>query len=340
MSKIIRYTLLILVCFFLLFAGLAFWGLKKISADLNQPPQYLLNLAREAYLSYGHRQSPKTNFIILGLDKRDDQLEKTQTTDTIIFVSLDYSQQKISLVSLPRDLWFYDLNTKINQIYPLSLDKPDSFEFIKIKFNQLTGQTIDHVLVLTTDNLIDFVDLIGGVDLILDQGFVDHQYPNPEYIKNPSPEISVYKTVEFKSGPIHLDKTNVTEFVRSRKGGQTPAQGGTDLARIHRQQLLIEAVLDKVKTGNFVQSYSQAIKLYHFWTHSLIKNISDSDVITIISNLNYQIKNLSFHKVDIPVGNTAIDGLIYHPNRLFYHQWVFLPSTKDYSSFHHFFDSL
>ncbi|HNZ84305.1 MAG TPA: LCP family protein [Candidatus Woesebacteria bacterium] len=340
MSKIIRYTLLVLVCFFLLFAGLVFWGFKKISYDLGQSPQYLLDLVTTARLNYDRHQSQKTNFIVLGLDKRDDQLEKTQTTDTIIFVSLDYSRQKISLVSLPRDLWFYDLNTKINQIYPLSLNEPDSFEFIKAKFKQLTGQSIDHVLVLTTDNLIDFVDLIGGVDLVLDQGFVDDQYPNPEYINNPSPKIPIYKTVEFKSGPIHLDKTNVTEFVRSRKGGQTAAQGGTDLARIHRQQLLIEAILDKIKSGNFIQNYSQAVKLYHFWNRSLIKDISDNDIVAIISHLDYQIKNLTFDKINIPIGNTAADGLIYHPNRLFNRQWVFLPSDKDYTSFRHFFDAI
>ena len=99
------------------------------------------------------------------MDKRDDQLEKTSVTDTIVFVSFDYSRQKINMVSIPRDLWFYPLNTKVNQIYPLSLTKADPHSFIKTNFQQLTGQTIDHILVLTTDNLIDFVILL--VELIL-----------------------------------------------------------------------------------------------------------------------------------------------------------------------------
>jgi LCP family protein required for cell wall assembly len=340
MSKTIRCLLLVLICFFFLVIGTIFWGLKKISADLGQSPQYFLNLVKQANSNH-HRSPPqKTNFIVLGLDKRDDQLEKTSVTDTIIFVSLDYPHQKINMVSIPRDLWFYPLNTKVNQIYPLSLNQNDSHSFIKTNFQQLTGQTIDYVLVLTTDNLIDFINLIGGVDLVLDQGFVDDQYPNPEYIQNPDPKIPIYKTVEFKSGPIHLDKTNVTEFVRSRKGGETPAQGGTDLARIHRQQLLIEAIIDKIKSGRFVQSYSQIVKLYHFWCHSLETDITDFDVVTILSYLNYDIKNLNFFKTTIPVGNTATDGLIYHPGRLFARQWVFLPSDKDYTSFHRFFDSL
>ena len=72
---------MVLVCFFLLFAGLVFWGFKKISYDLGQSPQYLLDLVTTARLNYDRHQSQKTNFIVLGLDKRDDQLEKTQTTD-------------------------------------------------------------------------------------------------------------------------------------------------------------------------------------------------------------------------------------------------------------------
>ena len=339
MSKTIRRLLLVLICFFLVIS-ITFLGFKKISADLGQSPQYFLNLIKQANSNRHHSTPQKTNFIVLGLDKRDDQLEKTSVTDTIVFVSFDYSRQKINMVSIPRDLWFYPLNTKVNQIYPLSLTKADPHSFIKTNFQQLTGQTIDHILVLTTDNLIDFVDLIGGVDLVLDQGFVDDQYPNPEYIQNPNPKIPIYKTVEFKSGQIHLDKTNVTEFVRSRKGGETPAQGGTDLARIHRQQLLIEAIIDKIKSGRFNQSYSKNVKLYHFLRHSLETDITHSDVITILSYLNYDIKNLDFFKTTIPVGNTATDGLIYHPGRLFARQWVFLPSNKDYTSFHRFFDSL
>ncbi len=338
MPKIIRNILLVLVCLVFLSLGAAFWGIRVISADLGKPPQYLLNLLKQAKSSNNHLS--KTNFIVLGLDKRDDQLEKTQVTDTIIFVSLNHLDQKITTVSLPRDLWFYHLDAKINQIYPLSLSESDQNSFIKTNFEKIIGQKIDYALVLTTDNLIDFVNLIGGVDVVLDQGFIDQEYPNPDYIKNPSPDIPIYKTVEFKSGPIHLDNTNVTEFVRSRKGGQTVAQGGTDLARIQRQQLLIEAVLDKVKSAHFIQSYSQLVNFYHFWDQSLIKDISDFDIIDIISSLNFDIKNLSFHKIEIPVGDTASDGLIYHPNRLFNRQWVFLPSDKDYQSFHQFFDAI
>ncbi|PJE67116.1 hypothetical protein COU93_00520, partial [Candidatus Shapirobacteria bacterium CG10_big_fil_rev_8_21_14_0_10_36_6] len=57
------------------------------------------------------------NFLILGLDPRNDLLEKTQTTDTIIYANISPKYDSVKLFSLPRDLWFYQKSIKINQIY-------------------------------------------------------------------------------------------------------------------------------------------------------------------------------------------------------------------------------
>src|SRR5581483_3450969 len=44
-------------------------------------------------------------------------------TDTIIYASLDPDKNKVSLVSIPRDLWIQDINGKINSAYALGEDK-------------------------------------------------------------------------------------------------------------------------------------------------------------------------------------------------------------------------
>jgi len=41
--------------------------------------------------------SPPTNFLILGLDPRNDLLERTETTDTIIYAHLSLSDFKLRL---------------------------------------------------------------------------------------------------------------------------------------------------------------------------------------------------------------------------------------------------
>lgn len=339
MPKAVKITLVfVLALIGISFAGFHF-GVKYLAKNLNQSPEYVTDFVKQVSHSTGnpYKDKEKINFMILGLDKRDDLLEKTQTTDTLIFASSNLKDYKVSLISIPRDLWFYDINAKVNEVYPQSLGQSDQFGFIKEKFQKLTGQDIDHVLVLTTDNLIQFVNLIGGVDVTLEQGFTDNQYPNPDYIKNPKSGAPIYKTVEFSAGQIHLDQSNITEFVRSRHGGETVAQGGTDLARIQRQQLLIQAVLDKIKSGKFISHPSQVFDYYRFWNENLSKDISDIQVIQIASLIGENFNKISLNKLEIKVGASAKDGLIYHPTTFINKQWVFIPSDKDYKSFQQFF---
>lgn len=336
MSKFLKSFVLVFLFLVVLVLSLILFVFQKISLSLDKSPNYVLETLLSINKDNQYIGKENLNFVVLGLDKRDDLLEKTSVTDTIMFISLNLKTQRINTISIPRDLWFYDINSKVNEIYPLSQSEPNQLQFIKDKFQQLTGQPINHIVVFTTENLIKFVNLIGGVDLVLDNGFIDTQYPNPEYIKNPDTNVSKYKTVEFKSGLIHLDASNITEFVRSRKGGETVSTGGTDLARTKRQQLLVEAILNKVKTGQFVDKNLNLPKLYNFWDKEIIKDILDKDILNILTIVGENISKLTLNKIDIPIGTNSKNGVIYHPNRFINKQWVFIPSDKDYKSFQQF----
>lgn len=270
------------------------------------------------------------NLMILGLDPRDDALEKTNTTDTIIFASINLKKSIINLISIPRDLWSYQDKYKINQIYPQNIN---NFDSIQNKFSQIIGQKINNTIVITTQNLIDLVNKIDGVDLYLEQGFKDTKYPNPEYIKNPSKEIPIYKTIEFPSGNIHLDESNITEFVRSRHSSETAATGGTDLGRMKRQQILIEAIFKKALSTKYLP------QLYDFYRHELKSNLTYKDIANLALHFKFQILNLKLNKVNLPIGETAKDGVIYYPNKLTDKQWAFIPSDPDYKSFKDFINT-
>ncbi len=336
----LQILLKIVKLFSLLFFALLFILvviLSLLSKSINKAPNYLIETIFSSIKTNPYQNKDKINFLILGLDKRDDALEKTQTTDTIIFASLNLKTFKLNLISTPRDLWFYQKESKINNLYPLSLnEKKDKFDFLKENFEQLYGQPIDHVVILTTDNLISFVNSIGGVDVFLNKGFVDKEYPNPDYIKNPSPEIPIYKTIEFQEGLIHLDQTNVSEFVRSRKSAETATNGGTDIGRIERQQLLIEAILTKIKSGKIINNPNQLKSLYLFWDQQIDKTISDTDALQMLYILNENIKDISINKIEIPVGENAKSGVIYHPTKFINKQWVFITTDDKYQAFQQF----
>lgn len=275
----------------------------------------------------------KPNFLILGVDKRNDWLEKTETTDTIMFSELDLQNSKIHLFSLPRDLWSYFTGTKINQIYPLSLDKnnpEDKYKFISQNFASISGQPIDRVLILSTENLKQLADILGGVDLYLETGFKDELYPSEAYIQNPDSGAPIYTTVEFKSGWVHLDSRNITEFVRSRKSADTAAAGGTDLGRIERQQLLINTLIDKLKSS-LAKNPPIIFKLYQFWG-TLEHNFSDTELISYLYHYRQSLNKLQIIRHPISIGEDSKTNLIYHPRKFINSQWVYLPQDKDYLS--------
>jgi LCP family protein required for cell wall assembly len=329
------------ILFAVCFIVSAFFVVKKYSRQIDRSPNYLLTTAYKSWKNNKFTNSSQFNFIILGLDKRDDWLEKTNTTDTIIFSSLNFKTNELNLISLPRDIWHYETATKINGIYELSLKDSDSFKYIQENFSKLTGQNIDKTIVITTESLINLVKEIGGVDVYLEKGFKDTKYPNPEYIKNPSPKTPIYKTVEFPAGNVHLDETNVTEFVRSRKSAESAAEGGTDIGRIKRQQLLIDSLITKIRSDNFLSDPENIVKLYNFWQTQITTNFTDEDFFSLALTFKSKYKNLSLKKIDLPIGNTADEGVIYHPEKFINKQWVFTTKDKDYRQLRDFIrDSL
>ncbi len=341
-KRILKITLISLGSIFILFCIIllsAYLELYKFSKKINQTPSYLIKTAYSAYKNNDYINSKNFNFMLLGLDKRDDEFEKTTTTDTIIFGSLNFTNQKLNLVSLPRDIWDYEINAKINNVYPQSLETTDKFSFIQNNYTKITGQRIDKTIIMTTDNLIDFVKVIGGVDVYLNKGFTDNKYPNPEYIKNPSPKVPIYMTVSYPTGWNHLNESNITPFVRSRKSAETAADGGTDIGRIERQQLLIDAIMGKVRNPQFLSDYSNIIKLYNFWHQDISTNLSDKDLLSIGLVIKNNYKNISLNKVNIPIGTGPKDGVIYHPEKFINLQWVFTTADKDYSQLKQFINS-
>lgn len=279
------------------------------------------------FLPAGRHGEIPQNFLILGLDPRNDLLEKTETTDTIIYAHLSPSFDNIKLFSLPRDLWFYPQSKKINQIYP------DSFTNIQNNFNQIIGQNIDKTIVITTQNLKDITDIISGVDVYLDNELKDIQYPNQAYIDNPKSDAPIYKTIYYPAGLNHLDSSNITEFVRSRKSSDLAKDGGTDLGRITRQQRLFESLLLKISQ---IRNPKQLLSLYRYFDTKISHNFTKKDYLVLGIKLLPHIKNITLTKISIPTDENPETDIIYHPTKFINKQWVFITSTPDYLSLKNF----
>ncbi|MFZ2153362.1 MAG: LCP family protein [Microgenomates group bacterium] len=323
MFKRIALFLFILV-FFLLFSF--FFLLYKLSTRTHTPLTYF---PTQIYSSLKNPTiTTDFNFLVLGIDPRYDLLEKTMTSDTIMIGRLN-SNLHLNIISIPRDLWVYSLSSKVNEIYQKSTSRSQ----VLSRFSELTGQRLDKYVLISTDNLVKLTTLIGGVDVTLDQAYTDTKYPNPAYIATPSTKVPMYITISFQKGLNHLQADNIAAFVRSRKGQTSDGVESTDIGRTIRQQLLLDAILAKIKSPDFYQNPTNLLNLYNFWHSQIDSNITDQDIFSLIFHSRKALLNIKLNKTTIPASESTPSGIIYHPASFSSQQWVYVPQDKNYLSF-------
>src|SRR5205085_4690423 len=100
-------------------------------------------------------------------------------TDTIIFASIDQNNKKVTLVSLPRDLWIPDLQAKINTIYSDGEDKGKGKGLPQAEsaIGKILGQPIHYGFRIDFGGFVKAVDEIGGLDIQVERTFDDYAYP-------------------------------------------------------------------------------------------------------------------------------------------------------------------
>ncbi len=330
-----KYIKVLALFLFILSFGV-FSSLLFVSHYLDIPPRVIISTLIDAKARSRTIES-KLNFLILGTDPRDDWLESNQDTDTIILASLDLSSANLRLVSLPRDLWYQPISSRINKIYSKSFDQPSPFNYVKQLFSDITGQKIDYLVIINTDFIKSLVDIVGGLQVELAYTLIDDQYPNPLYILDPVNNPDPYITIKFDQGINLINADNVDYFVRSRKSDTI--NGGTDMGRSLRQQMLISAIFTKLSDFNNLKL--PLIKnLYQLWSHDVTKDISDQDLLSIFFHLKSSIKDLSITPISLPIADSVKgQGIIYNPKYFANNAWVYMPVNNDYTNITKFLDS-
>lgn len=283
----------------------------------------------------------RVNFLILSLDKRNDKLESTLLTDTIIFASLDTKTGRLKLIPIPRDLWINSLKTKVNSLYFYGEEggaitgDTNGPEYLLQELSVILGQPINYWLVMDYPNLADLVDAIGGVDIKIDKGFIDNEFPNPEYVKATESGTPVYMTVEFDEGTEHMNGERALQFVRSRKSDDL--EEGSDTARSDRQLILFQALMARVKSKQVIADPRKLGSLYKFWQEKVNKNLKDEDLLGILFGNKTALKSgILISTVSIPTTFDSEGEILIHPPTTKYGQWVWEPRDPTWKELREF----
>lgn len=271
----------------------------------------------------------KTNVLLLGIDKRaDEQYEvigangtEQKTcfrTDTMIVASYNYDSKRVTMLSLPRDMWvkipafgnFEAQSTKINAAYCFgdTYNYPGGGQALAAKVvSDYLGIPIHYTARVDFAGFQKAIDAVGGVDVNVERAFVDYQYPI-EGKENAWPESARYKTVRFSAGLQHMDGQTALEYARSRHAAGVE---GTDFARSQRQERVITAFKNKVFSSQTLMSLQTLTGIYSSLGESFSTTLPSDEVATaykLAEGVNTsQVKTYSLDDRSNP------GGLLYAP---------------------------
>jgi len=152
-------------------------------------------------------------------------------SDFIAVVFLDPNQDKVHIMSVPRDTKVSLKNYDINRIN--AANQLGGYKFAKRAVNQLLGIKIDHVFVFSLEAALEMFDTLGEVKIFV---------PQEMYYNDNKANLHI----NIKPGLQTMDARELMNFVRFRNKDRG------DIARIERQQVFFRAALRKIKEPEVV----------------------------------------------------------------------------------------
>lgn len=228
---------------------------------------YYYPLAAAAYEAAGHRagaltpprQSPQTSpvtssgqtggngpdtgqpFTVLLLGSDDDQKFSNGNllTQSMILVRVDPPAKKVTMLSIPRDLYVPLASGSDGKVMEAYSDggAQDAIQTVEQDFDI----QVDQYVWIGLQGLVNVINDLGGVDVVSTNPLMDDQYPNDVGTTNP---YSV-KRLAVLPGPQHMTGEQALEYVRSR---HSDPRG--DFGRSFRQQQVLEGLRAKAKQVN------------------------------------------------------------------------------------------
>ena len=269
-----RYVLLTVVLAFFIGLSVVFF-----SGSNHSVVQYVLSTAGATTGPKISQDAGRTNILLFGIG--GGKHEGPNLTDSIIIASYNYDNERVTMFSVPRDLWVDSIRGKVNTVYQIGINRGNALDFSKQTYSELMGIPIHYVVRIDFSGFEQAIDEVGGIDLTVPKTFDDYMYPiagkendlcglrekEVELSEEDAKKYSLatgkqkvfvdageqiatgeamfacrFEHLHFNAGATHMDGATALKFVRSRHGLNGE---GSDFARSRRQQLVIEAFRTK-----------------------------------------------------------------------------------------------
>ncbi|MCL4440131.1 MAG: LCP family protein, partial [Firmicutes bacterium] len=266
--------------------------------------------------------SGRTNFLLMGIGGVNH--DGPDLTDSLIFVSFKTDTGQATLLSLPRDIWVPSLKAKINTAYHYGQQRqPDGGGLVlaKSSVSEIINQPVHLGVVIDFATFQQAVDLLGGLDVRVDNSFTDSHYPIPGQENALCPGDPLYscryETVTFTSGLHHFDGATALKFVRSR---YAVGSEGSDFARNRRQAKVLASIKAKLLSWSVLTHPRLYLDLYHLLTKNVITDLQPDQYFALAKLA------LSASRQPLKIYSLSEPDQLYNPplSQEFDNQWILL----------------
>jgi len=290
----------------------------------------------------------KKPFTVLLLGYGGGTHDGAYLTDSMMAVHVDPKNQKVFLISIPRDIWIKIPTSgndgsywKINAAYELGLDdtnypnKQRQFKgadgggrLAEYMVSQVTGLPINYFIGMDFTGFKHTIDTLGGVDINVQPAFTDYSYPidgkeddpcgfTDQQIASLSAAIASNSASESEAFPCRFETLRFDSGEQHMDGERAlsyvrsrhSTTDGTDFGRARRQRNLLVAVKQKIFSIGFIP---QIVSFIISLGDDLRTDLAPNDIKTFIQNANvlnkYQISTLALTDKNYLVDTTASDG--------------------------------
>jgi len=173
---------------------------------------------------------PRTNVLILGLDRRPGQGSVVRS-DTMMLMTIYPAGPRVALISMPRDLYVAIPShgtSRINTAHFWGENEAAgggpalAAETVAQNF----GVPVHQYVRVDFDAFRAIVDAVGGIDVVVERTIVDNAYPTEDYGT---------MRIEIPAGPQRMDGETALRYARTR-------HGSSDFDRAERQQQILIAL--------------------------------------------------------------------------------------------------
>lgn len=225
----------IIIILFLGVGGYFAWKtgyiLNKISGSHSNPLASLLGGA-----SQPQSQEGRTNILLLGMRGADDP-HGGLLADSIMVASFDTKNNKVAMISVPRDLYVQIPETtergKLNSVYAYweGSGRNQGLPKMEEMMQTITGLKIDHAVAINFEGFRQLIDAVGGVDVKLPKAF----YETKQFVEGNE----CGGSFTLPAGTNHLNGEKALCYSRAR-------EETNDFDRSKRQQVILKALKNKM----------------------------------------------------------------------------------------------